>query len=102
MNLGQLRGVGAVADLIRTCTGKWSWSGKAPACRRALRAFGAECQVVGSTVRAVLAEENQDAAIEALRRDRRRLVSVIPVRRSLEDYFVAQVKPAQPSAGVTA
>jgi hypothetical protein len=67
-----------------------------------LRNLGADCHVVGDTVRAVLAEENQDAAIEALRRDRLRLVSVIPVRMSLEDYFVAQVKPAPVTAGVSA
>ncbi|MGA9040569.1 MAG: ABC transporter ATP-binding protein [Terriglobales bacterium] len=102
MNLGQLRGVGAVADLISNVHGKVELVWQGTSVPAALRAFGAECQVVGSTVRAVLAEENQDAAIEALRRDRLRLVSVIPVRRSLEDYFVAQVKPAQPSAGVTA
>jgi len=50
----------------------------------------------------VLDEENQDGAIEALRRDRLRLVSVIPVRTSLEDYFVAQLTPAKASTGVSA
>jgi ABC-2 type transport system ATP-binding protein len=102
MNLGQLRGVGAVSDLLASAHGKvelvWQGSG-IPA---TLRNLGADCHVVGDTVRAVLAEENQDAAIEALRRDRLRLVSVIPVRMSLEDYFVAQVKPAPVTAGVSA
>jgi ABC-2 type transport system ATP-binding protein len=102
MNLGQLRGVGAVSDLLASAQGKvelvWQGSG-IPA---TLRNLGADCHVVGDTVRAVLAEGNQDAAIEALRRDRLRLVSVIPVRMSLEDYFVAQVKPAPVTAGVSA
>jgi ABC-2 type transport system ATP-binding protein len=91
MNLGQLRGVGAVADLISSVHGKVEvvWQGtKIPA---ALRSLGADCHVVADTVRAVVAEEHQDAVIDALRRDQLRLISVIPVRRSLEDYFVAQV-----------
>lgn len=102
MNLGQLRGVGAVSDLISSVKGKVElvWQGtNVPA---SLRTLGAECHVIGTTVRAVLAEENQDAAIEALRRERLRLVSVIPVRMSLEDYFVAQLKPEQSRVGVTA
>jgi ABC-2 type transport system ATP-binding protein len=102
MNLGQLRGVGAVSDLISSVKGKVElvWQGtNVPA---SLRTLGADCHVIGTTVRAVLAEENQDAAIEALRRERLRLVSVIPVRMSLEDYFVAQLKPEQSSVGVTA
>ncbi len=102
MHLGQLRGVGAVADLISSVHGKVEMVWQGTAVPASLRALGAECQVTGDTVRAVLAESNQDAAIDALRRERLRLVSVIPVRMSLEDYFVAQVKPAQASAGVTA
>jgi hypothetical protein len=51
-------------------------------------------------VRAVLAEDRQDAAIEALRRERLRLISVVPVRTSLEDYFVQKLQPAQAVAGV--
>jgi hypothetical protein len=50
--------------------------------------------VAGDTTRAVISEQNQDAAIEAVRRDNLRLVSVTPVRASLEDYFMAQLKPA--------
>jgi ABC-2 type transport system ATP-binding protein len=102
MNLGQLRGIGAVSELLASVRGKvelvWQGTG-VPA---AIRNLGADCHVVGDTVRAVLAEENQDAAIEALRRDRLRLVSVIPVRMSLEDYFVAQVRPTTATAGVSA
>ncbi len=42
----------------------------------------------------MLSEANQDAAIEALRRERLRLVSVTPVRTSLEDYFLQKLQPA--------
>jgi ABC-2 type transport system ATP-binding protein len=102
MNLGHLRGVGAVADLLSSVRGKVElvWQGNSvPA---ALRALGADCHVMGATARAVVAEKDQDAAIEALRRERLRLVSVIPVHMSLEDYFVEQVKPAQAKAGMSA
>jgi hypothetical protein len=53
--------------------------------------MGAECHAAGETSRVIVPEENQDAALEALRRERLRLISVIPVRTSLEDYFVAQL-----------
>lgn len=49
-------------------------------------------------MRAVLPRDKQEQALEALRRENLRLVSVTPVRRSLEDYFVAQLKPATASA----
>ena len=88
---GELRGVGSVADLTSSVHGKVEvvWQGTTvPA---SLRALGAECHVTGDTVRAVLSEANQDAALEALRRERLRLISVTPVRTSLEDYFIAEV-----------
>jgi hypothetical protein len=53
--------------------------------------LGAQCRVAGDTVRALLASEQQDAAIEALRREKLRLISVTPVRMSLEDYFMAKL-----------
>jgi ABC-2 type transport system ATP-binding protein len=98
IHLGELRGVGAVADLTAGVQSKVElvWSGTAiPA---SMKALGAECHVSGDTVRAVLPEEKQDAALEALRRDRCRLISLTPVRTSLEDYFVAQLKPAKETA----
>jgi ABC-2 type transport system ATP-binding protein len=94
INLGQLRGVGAVAELTSGVHGKVEivWQGTSvPA---AIKSLGAETHVAGDTTRAVISEQNQDAAIEAVRRDNLRLVSVTPVRASLEDYFMAQLKPA--------
>jgi ABC-2 type transport system ATP-binding protein len=99
IHLGELRGVGAVAELTSSVHGQVElvWHGiVVPA---SLRALGAECHVTGDTVRAVLSEANQDAAIEALRRERLRLISVIPVRTSLEDYFMQKLRPAEATAG---
>src|SRR3954452_7382159 len=96
---GELRGVGVVADLTSSVHGKVEvvWQGTAvPA---SLRALGAECHVTGDTVRAVLSEANQDTALEALRRERLRLISVTPVRNSLEDYFIQKLRPAEATVG---
>ena len=97
---GELRGVGTVADL--TCSAQnnveITWQGTAVP--SSLRALGAECHVAGKEGRAVVRETDQDAAIEVLRRERLRLISVVPVRTSLEDYFVKNLKPAEAAAGV--
>jgi ABC-2 type transport system ATP-binding protein len=99
---GELRGVGAVADLTSSVQGKveviWQGTEVLPS----MKALGAECHVTGDTVRAVLAESQQDAAIDALRRERIRLIAITPVRTSLEEYFVARLQGAGTTAGKTA
>ena len=98
---GELRGVGAVEDLTSTVQGKVEviWQGtQIPA---SLKALGAECHVTGDTVRAVLAENQQDAAIDALRRERIRLIAITPLRTSLEAYFVEKLQQPQTPAGKT-
>jgi ABC-2 type transport system ATP-binding protein len=96
---GELRGVGAIAELTAGVHGKVEivWQGSTvPA---GIRSMGAECRAAGDTMRIIVPEENQDAALDALRRERLRLISVVPVRTSLEDYFVAQLAtPAKPEA----
>jgi ABC-2 type transport system ATP-binding protein len=102
LNLGELRGVGAIADLTASVQGKVElvWHGTAvPA---SLKSLGADCHITGNVVRAILPEDKQDAAVDALRRERLRLISLTPVRTSLEDYFVAQLKPEKETAGATA
>jgi ABC-2 type transport system ATP-binding protein len=92
---GELRGVGAVEDLTATVQGKVEvvWQGtQVPA---SLRALGAECHVSGDTVRGVLGEKQQDAAIDALRRERLRLISLTPLRTSLEAYFVEKLQRSE-------
>jgi ABC-2 type transport system ATP-binding protein len=100
INLGELKGVGRVADLTSSVQGKVEvvWHGTAvPA---AIKSLGAEWHVATDTVRAIIPEEKQEAALEALRRERLRLISVVPVRSSLEDYCLAQLKPVEAAAGV--
>jgi len=53
-------------------------------------------------VRAVLPEEGLEMAIDGLRRERMRLISVTPVRTTLEQYFVESLKRSEKSAGSVA
>jgi ABC-2 type transport system ATP-binding protein len=95
---GELRGVGAVEELTSSVQGKVEviWQGTiVPA---SMKALGAECHVTGETVRAVMAEKNQDAAIDALRRERIRLIAITPLRTSLEEYFVEKLQPSASSS----
>jgi ABC-2 type transport system ATP-binding protein len=102
INKGELRGVGAVADLTSSVHGRVELVWQGTVVPPSLRALGAECHVTGDTVRAIVSEANQDAAIEALRRERLRLVSVTPVRTSLEDYFMQKLQPAEATSGARA
>jgi ABC-2 type transport system ATP-binding protein len=101
LHQGELRGVGAVEDLTSTVQGKVEvvWHGtQVPA---SMKALGTECHVTGDTVRAILPENQQDAAIDALRRERIRLIAITPLRTSLEAYFVEKLQRSQTTAGKT-
>jgi len=95
---GKLRGVGAIEELTTGAIAQVEivWSGiSIPS---SLQALATDCHVAGDTVRAVLGASQQDAALEIIRREKLRLISVVPVRTSLEEYFVAQLG-VQCSAG---
>jgi ABC-2 type transport system ATP-binding protein len=99
---GELRDVGAIEDLTSSVLGKVEviWQGsQVPA---SIKAMGAECHVSGDRVRAIIAENQQDAIIDALRRERMRLIAIIPVRTSLEAYFVEKLRRAETTAGSVA
>ena len=102
INKGELRGVGAVEELTKSVQGKVEvvWQGtQVPA---SMKALGGEFHLTGETVRTVILENQQDAAIDALRRERLRLISIIPVRTSLESYFVEKLQHSQTTAGTSA
>jgi ABC-2 type transport system ATP-binding protein len=99
---GELRGVGAIEDLTSSVQGKVEviWQGsQVPA---SVKALGAECHVTGDRVRAIIDEHQQDAVIDALRRERQHLIAITPVRTSLEAYFVEKLRRAETTAGSTA
>jgi len=99
---GQLRGVGAVADLTSQVHGKVEMIFTAGSVPAGLTSLGAEARVSGNMVSVVLPEENQEAALEVLRRERLRLTSLTPVRTSLEEYYMQNLQPAGKSMGVGA
>jgi ABC-2 type transport system ATP-binding protein len=89
---GVLRSLGAIEELTSTVQGKVEvvWQGtKVPV---GMKLLSADCHVTGDTVRAIINENQQDAAIDALRRERIRLVSITPLRTSLETYFVEKLQ----------
>lgn len=96
---GELRGVGAVADLTAQAKGKVEiifYAQKVPA---GLAEFGTEAKVSGDIVNAVLPEERQDAALEVLRREHIKLISLNPVRASLEEYYIQKLRPTENRMG---
>jgi ABC-2 type transport system ATP-binding protein len=95
---GALRGVGAVEDLTSTVQGKVEvvWQGTLiPA---SMKALTSDCHVTGDRARAVISEKQQDAAIDALRRERLRLIALTPLRTSLETYFLEKLQHIDASA----
>src|SRR6266436_1552617 len=75
---GELRGIGAVADLTSSVHGNVELVWQGNAVPQSLRTLGAECHITGDTVRAIVSETHQDAAMEALRREGLRLISLTP------------------------
>jgi len=101
LHQGTLRGVGAVEELTSGIGAQvevvWAGTSVPPA----LTGVGAESHIAGDTVRALLPSAQQDAAIEALRQEKLRLIAITPVRVSLEDYFMAQLSEDRPDAVAT-
>ena len=58
---------------------------------RAITALGAECAEAGDIIRAVVDQKSLHAALDIIRNNKARLISVNPVRTSLEDYFVSRL-----------
>ena len=67
-----------------------------------IEALGGECRVTANLVRATIPEDKVDAAVDIVRRVHGRLVSITPVRGTLEDYFLQKLGNKAPqSAEVT-
>lgn len=97
LNRGELRGVGVVADLTSRVTGKFEviWNGATAADR--LTGAGVEIHLTGDTARCVIAEDGLNHVLDLIRQSPgSRLISVNPVRGTLEDYFVERLNaPAE-------
>jgi ABC-2 type transport system ATP-binding protein len=102
INRGELRGVGVVADLTGSMGGKVEFIWRGTVLPSSLRSLVEEHYVSGNTSRAVIRVANQERALDALRRENVQLISLTPVRATLEDYFMQQLKSAEPQVEVTA
>jgi ABC-2 type transport system ATP-binding protein len=91
LHKGELRGVGAVEDLTARTQGKIEILFQGTEALAALEALGGECHATREIVRALIPEHQQEPALEALRRTHARLISLTPVRSTLEDYFVEKL-----------
>jgi ABC-2 type transport system ATP-binding protein len=99
---GDLLGVSAVAQLTAKSKGKVEIIFCGQTVPAALAGLGAETRVSGEMVNAVVAEAQQEAALEILRRESLRLISLTPVRSSLEEYYVEKLRPAELQKGAGA
>lgn len=88
---GQLRGVGAVAELTSNVRGTVEviWEGNAAI--PAIQALGGNPHAAGEMIRAVVDDSAVDRVIDVLRINKARIISVTPVRTTLEDYFLKQL-----------
>src|SRR5437016_2604489 len=78
IHLGRLHGVGTVEELTAGVRAQveivWVGTSESPG----VKALGAISHVAGDTVRTVITQEQQDAVLDVLRRERLRLISVTP------------------------
>jgi ABC-2 type transport system ATP-binding protein len=98
LHKGELRGIGVIADLTSSVQGKVELMWQGGVIPAVIQGLGAPAHLTGEMARAVVAEDQLDAAIDAIRRAGLRLVSVTPVRATLEDYFVERLSPAEVAA----
>ena len=96
INGGQVLGVGIVQELLARFSGQVDviWDGAAA--MRAMIAAGYRCHATGDTVRAVAPQAELDRAIDIVRGAGGKLLSVTPVRASLEDFFLQKLTENQP------
>ena len=91
---GELRGIKVVGDLIKQAQGEVEiiWEGEqALSGIRELSGDAHAAVQAGGNLRATIAEAQLNAAIDRLRAHNARLVSVTPVRGTLEEFFAASL-----------
>ncbi len=91
LHKGELRGIGSVLELTHRGRGTVEVIWEGASSLGAVSALGIEVQAAGEVMRTIVAEQQLDAVIDGIRRSRGRLVSVNPMRGTLEDYFVEKL-----------
>lgn len=91
LNKGELRGVGVVADLTSKVHSQTEVLWQGGNAHRALLDLGCDCRWSGDVGRTIVPESMLNRIIDELRRTDSQLISVNPVRATLEDYFVERL-----------
>jgi len=87
---GELRGIGVVEDLKSKSADKNEVVWHGAHALGAVSTLVSDHHVTGDTVRAVVSGGDTDSLLEKLRQQGARIVSLIPLHGTLEDYFVEQ------------
>ena len=89
---GELRAVGVVNDFRSSVADKTEVIWLGAGALAAVADLMSDNHTKGDTVRGTVQSANLDRLLEKLRQQRARLISVTPINRTLEDYFLAQTR----------
>jgi len=89
---GELRGVGVVNDFRSSVADKTEVIWLGAGVLAAVTELVSDTHTTGDTVRGTVQSADLDRLLEKLRQQRARLISVTPINRTLEDYFLAQTR----------
>jgi len=89
---GELRGVGVVNDFRSSVADKTEVIWVGAGALASVTDLVSDSHTTGDTVRGTVQSANLDRLLEKLRQQRARLISVTPINRTLEDYFLAQTR----------
>ena len=89
---GELRGVGVVNDFRSSVADKTEVIWLGTGALASVTDLVSDTHTTGDTVRGTVESANLDPLLEKLRQQRARLISVTPINRTLEDYFLAQTR----------
>jgi ABC-2 type transport system ATP-binding protein len=89
---GELRGVGVVNDFRSSVAEKTEVIWLGANALSSVKDLLAEPHVTGETVRGTMQSADLDRLLERLRQQHARLISVTPIHRTLEDYFLAKTR----------
>jgi ABC-2 type transport system ATP-binding protein len=89
---GELRGVGVVNDFRSSVADKTEVIWLGAGALASVNDLVSDTHTTGDTVRGTVQSVNLDRLLEKLRQQRARLISVTPINRTLEDYFLSQTR----------
>jgi ABC-2 type transport system ATP-binding protein len=89
---GELRGVGVVNDFRSSVADKTEVIWLGPGALASVTDLVSDTHTTGDTIRGTVQSADLDRLLEKLRQQRARLISVTPINRTLEDYFLAQTR----------